>query len=167
MCIVVAPAVAYGIMAASVAVSTYAAYKGQQAQNDAADYNAKMQNYNASVAQAQATSAKEKGKAEEAVIRRQGDQIKGAQRSAFAAAGVEVDSGSALDTLQETTGNVELDALQTRKNAADQAWAYGVDATNYQGQATLSKMSKRSPGMAAGTTLLTGASNMASYMGRS
>jgi hypothetical protein len=52
----------------------------------------------------------------------------GTQRAEFAAQGVDVGSGSAVDVQKDTAYQGEIDALTLRTNAAREAWGYTVEA---------------------------------------
>jgi len=160
MCIPMIAGLAIGAL--GVGMQAYAAKRQVEAQNDAAEYNAQLQERNAQIAEVQAKDAVDRGETEKANLQRRVRQLKGTQRTAFAGSGVLVDQGSAYDVLQDTTEQAEMDSLTIMHNANKEAWGHQVQAGNYTGQAGLSRSSKGSPGLAAGTTLLTGASQLGS-----
>jgi len=71
-------------------------------------------------AQAQEYAAAEtliSGQSRAANIRSQSDQVTGATKAAAAGSGVQVDTGSVLDVIEESAFNIELDALTTESDA--------------------------------------------------
>jgi len=88
--------------------------------------------FNAAIAEEQATDAIARGKEEEDRYRAQVRSRIGTTRAAFASQGVDVGSGSAVDVQADQAYLGELDALQIRNNAAREAWGYRVEATNYR-----------------------------------
>lgn len=90
-------------------------------QRDFADYNADL-------AEARADDAIERGKKEESAFRKKVQQAIGSQRAALAAAGVELDEGSALDIQSETAALGEIDALNIRNNASREAFGFKSQA---------------------------------------
>jgi len=150
------------IGAVGTLVGAFAQKQAVEADNKAMEYNAQMQERNATIAQQQSQDAQIRGQEEETRHRQRVSQLKGTQRSALAASGVQVDTGSAFDVIEDTTRSGELDALSIRHNAGMETWGHQVQSSNYQGQAGLARAQKRSPGMAFGTSLLTGGSRLAS-----
>lgn len=147
--------------AIGVGVSAYGNYQQTKAANSAAEYNAQLQKRNADVADMQAKDAIQRGEVEEKQFRLNVSKLKGQQRAGFGASGAVVDSGSSLDVLKDTAEFGELDALTIRHNAAVEAWGFKNQAANFTGQADLSRLQKRSAGFAAGSTLITGAGQVA------
>jgi len=152
--------VSLAVSAIGVGLQTYSSFQEADARNDAAEYNARINEQNARTAELQAKNATERGQIEEKQHRLRVGQLKGTQRSSFAASGVLVDEGSAFDTLLDTTEFGELDALTIRHNAATEAWNFKNQSSAFKNQATLSRQKKTSPFLGAGATLLTGASKL-------
>lgn len=119
------PAPALGLLVGAIGVGTqaYAAHQETKAQNRANEYNAQMLERNATISRQQAQDAQVRGDEEELRLRQRVGQLKGTQRSALAASGVQVDTGSAYDLLQDTTRAGELDALSSNTMPA---WRPGV-----------------------------------------
>lgn len=138
------------IIAAVVTAATtiYASHE----QSKAADYNAK-------VADVEAENARNKAAYEEQAHRENLKRILSSQQALYGKAGVDM-SGTPLLVMEETAKQGELDALAIR---------YGGDvaAARARSEANLYKMkssSAKSTGyMAAGSSLLTGASKAYSY----
>lgn len=147
--------------AIAAGVAGYGQYANQQAQNAANDYNAKIMQRNAQIANLQAEDAIRRGEEAELQHRRRVAHFKGMQRVAFAESGVVVDEGSPLDTVLDTTQLGEEDAMTIRRNAAREAWGFNMEAGNYAAQGRLSSMKNSSPALAAAPTLLGGAAQSA------
>lgn len=148
MCIPLAAA-AIIMTVAGGAVAAYGQHKQGEYQQDVANYNAK-------VGEQQAQMAEEAGVTAEQQQRTRVRQIMGAQRAAMAGSGAVVDSGSFGNILDDTAKTGELDALTIRSNAARQAWGYrtGAEITRAEGA-----MAKSAGNYAAMGTLLTTAGN--------
>jgi hypothetical protein len=129
------------------------------------EYQAKIDDNNRKVAEWKAADAKARGAKEEASHRVKVAALKGRQRSALAASGVVVDSGSALDILGDTASLGELDALTIRSNAEREAYEHKVDASNLTANAGMKRMGAKNSLIAgkigATTSLLSGAGSVA------
>jgi len=77
---------------------------------------------------------------------------------------VALDSGSALNILEDTDYMGEQDALTVRNNAAKEAWAYRNQAAGALSDSSMlqSRANAESPGMAGFSSLLTSAGSVAS-----
>jgi len=145
-----------------------AAGQRQAAEAKAAEYEyqAKIDENNRNVALWKAADAKARGAKEEAALRVKVAGLKGRQRSALAASGVEVGSGSALDILGDTAALGELDALTIRSNAERESYEQNVVASNLQANAGMKRMGAQNARIAgkigATTSLLSGAGSIAS-----
>jgi hypothetical protein len=111
------------------------AKKAGELEQQAANAQADLSDWNAKVADLQAEDAIQRGAEEEARLRRGVRQLVGAQRAGFAADGVDVGFGSALDVQADTAEQGELDALTIRTNAAREAWGFKVEAQDLRYQA--------------------------------
>lgn len=158
-------------MTAVLALSATGAVLGAQSagtqaasQQSALETQAQTAANNAELSRIQADDALASGGNSESNSRMQTAGLKGSQRAALAANGVVLGEGSALDLLTSTDYMGEVDALTIRDNAAKQAWGYNIQADNYlTNSAQLSKSaSSIDPGKAAGTSLLTGATQVGS-----
>lgn len=148
-----------------------------QANQAAAESQAQLSDYNASVAELQATDAEQRGDEEANKYRAGVRSIIGEQRTGLAASGVEVGSGSALDVQADAAFLGELDALTVKTNAAREAWGFKVQATDLRKRAEITRRegayaaaagedAARAGKIQAGTTLLTsGASLLESRYG--
>lgn len=123
-----------GITAAG---TVYSALK----QHEAGQQAKAIGDFNASIAEQQATDALSRGQVDEERFRQGVRALIGSQRAGFASQGVDVGSGSALATQADASYLGELDALTIRNNAAREAWGYKVQAQDarmggqYQAQA--------------------------------
>lgn len=156
-------------------MSAYGMYaQGQQAkqmgeyQAVVAANNAITAGYNADIQERAASDAEARGRIEEQQQRLRVKQAIGQQRSALAASGVQVDTGSALDVVADTSMFGEMDALTIRSNAEREAYGNRVNAFNYRAQGqnfmaegALSRLAgsnaARNGMWGAGATLLSGA----------
>jgi hypothetical protein len=152
----------------STIVGAAGAKQSADANAAAQNYNAKIQDMNATLAERRARDALDRGQEEEQRKREQAAQILGKQRAAMAANGVDLTFGSPLDTLVSTATLGELDAMTIRKNAANEAYDYRVDAVNNRANATLSRANAKATKTAGnldalGTILSGGAKAYGSY----
>ena len=117
--------------------------------------------YNAAIAERDATAAKAVAEHEASQKRRDTERILGRQRALYGKAGVTME-GSPLELMAETAAEGELDALMIERTGKLRGQRYGEEAT-------LSRMrgasSRRAGYWGAGTTLLTGAGRGASSYG--
>jgi len=100
-----------------------------------AELNAGVHDFNAAALEGQSKDAIARGKEQEYVFRKQIKGVIGSERVNFAAQGVEVSDGSALEVQEDTARQGELDAIQIRVNAAREAWGYSVSAQGEREQA--------------------------------
>ena len=115
-------------------ISSYQQGKQQQAMYN---YQAKVQQENAKIAEQNAAMERQQGIEEARLQRIKSAQAIGSQKTAMAANGVDVTQGTALDVIEDTAAMGELDALQTRYNYERKALAYESQASNYQNQSNL------------------------------
>lgn len=78
--------------------------------------------------EARAAATEKEGFAQETAIRRQKDQVIGQTVSAAAGSGVDVTTGSVLDSIEDSAFNFEMDAMTARTSAANQATAMRQEA---------------------------------------
>lgn len=146
-----------------LALSAYGTYQGSQANKAAFGAQAQVAANNKIIADYQAGQALERGEraASDAGIRK--NQLKGQQRARLAANGVDLGVGSAQEILTDTDYFGEIDQQRIRDNAAREAWGYRTQGANFGADASLmrSRADGEKPMLAAGTTLLTGASRVA------
>jgi hypothetical protein len=149
---------------AGMAMSAVSAMQGSQANKDAANTQAGVSRNNAQIAEWQAQDAILRGSRSASVSRMRSNQLKGTQRAAMAANGVDLGQGSALQILSDTDYFGEIDALTIKDNAAKEAWALRNQAGGFTAEANLmqSRADKEKPWLAAGTSLLGSAGKVAS-----
>ena len=138
--------IAMAAMAAGTAVQAYGQVQEGKAARKAAEYDAANK-------QAQARDAINRGNIEQEQQRQKTEKLKGAQRAAMGASGVDVDSGSYGDVLLDTVTMGEKDAQTIRTNALRSAWGLENDAaiTLFKGEAAEAAGKTRAAG-----TILTG-----------
>lgn len=150
--------------AVGTGMSMYGQSQQAAAQENAAKYQAAVAANNAKIAQRNAQASIEQGQAQEAAQRQKTTNLVGAQRAAFAANGIDVGSGSALDVQSSAAQMGELDALTIRYNAENRAQGFASQAGGYSAQSGLYGMQGASAGAAGGigmtTSLLGGAASM-------
>lgn len=144
----------------STIVGAAGAKKQADASAAAQNYNAKIADMNATLAERRARDALERGRLEEQQKREQVGQLQGKQKAAMAANGVDLTYGSPLDTLVDTAVLGEIDALTIRRSAAREAYDYKVQAMNSTADASLSrsnaKATKSAGNLSAIGTMLSG-----------
>jgi len=141
---------AVGLGIAATGMSAYGAYTQQRAANEAADYQADMDELAAQEAIA-------RGRTEELQHRQRVSQMVGRQRSQLAAGGVAVGEGSAYDIVSQTMSLGNLDSIMIQYNASKEAWSH-------RAQAQLRRNSYVSPLLGATTSILSGASSISNML---
>lgn len=148
-------------LAAGYAYTGYSTYQGRveagKAEERRRKYQAEVAANNAKVAEYNAQDALERGSKLEKQHRLKMSKLQGKQRSVLAAQGIELESGSALDLLDDTAYYGELDALTIRNNAKRDAWKYKVNAQNQAAQSGLLQMQGRDARDAANMNATSGA----------
>lgn len=142
-------AASVGLGAASTAMSAASAYQSSRIQQQVANNNAAMADY-------EAAAAERRGQEEAARIRRAADQTKGLQRNVLAGRGVDLTSGTAAEIQDQTDFFGQLDAIQARENAATEAWGL-----RFQSASTRAAARTQSPTRAAVTSLISGGGTVA------
>jgi hypothetical protein len=128
----------------SASESAQAQAKSAQASAAAALYNANIADQNAAITREQ------KGAATEAFDRSTARTM-GSTVAAYGASGVQVDSGSPMDVLADSTRSAALDRLTLQYN-------YDLKARDYENQAQLNRMNAAN-GLQAATTYASTAGN--------
>jgi len=143
------PTAALSLQGAGAINSTVGSYYAAGAQRSALELQADL-------AEVSAKSTMLAGEREQQRSRLNTAQVKGAQRAAMAANGVDLSSGTANRVLTSTDLVGEVDAQTIAANALRTAWGYRTQGA--QSRATAGAIS---PGMSALTTLMGGASQVA------
>lgn len=147
-------AISSGIGAFSSALAKRAEMQGAA---DIADLNARL-------AETAAQSELRRGQDAVGQATARAGQIKGSQRAALAANGVDLGEGSAAEVLTSTDIMKEEEAHGITAQAVASAWGYRTQATNYQNQARSARASAKSisPLMAGASSLLGSGGQIAS-----
>jgi hypothetical protein len=111
---------------AGTAISAYGTYRGGQEQKRAYEYNAR-------VAQAESVVARQKAEREEEISRLKVRRLMGTQRAMFAAAGVDIGSGTPLSIMVDT-------AVEGEKEAQYIKWGGATEEARFLNEAKLQKM---------------------------
>jgi hypothetical protein len=115
------------IMIGAAVTSAYAA-------NEQGKTSKKIARNNQIMAEYAADDAKKKGEENAIAVRRKGDAIASAQRTRLAAAGLDLNVGTAADLVDTTNFFKDQDVATTRNNAARDAWGYRAQGANYRAQ---------------------------------
>lgn len=105
-----------GTVASGIAQNN-AAKQQAEIQRQQAEYAAKQQEFNAQRARTEADDIAQRASDEERALREKAAQVKGAQRAAAGASGIDAGSGSALNLLQESEMIESQDAANIRYNS--------------------------------------------------
>jgi hypothetical protein len=150
------------------AVSAYGTLMQGQAASSAANAQAAAEEQNARIADEQARDSMRRGAYDELKLRRQMSILQGQQRSALAASGVEVDTGSPLELQEASRREGDQDAAVIRFNAEREAWGHQVQAVNSRNAASAASASGRNAMtgalIGAGTSLLSTAGEYGSLL---
>lgn len=138
-----------GTQTAGVGLQTVGAFTNAYNQRQVNKANARMADW-------AADDAIRRGRLAEGRHRAQTRRMIGSQRAAFAGRGIVASEGSPLDILISTDMMGEIDAATIRENAEREAFGRRVEASNFRAQA-----SANNPFLAGGSTLLTGAGQVA------
>lgn len=128
------------------------------------EYQYRLAQWNAHIAEEQATDAIARGNVEAARVSLRTRTTVAAQRAAAAGSGVDVSSGSAADLQRDSVYLGAIDEATARNNAAREAWGYRVQAWDARNQGELARMGARNTARAerqqSFSTLLTGGSEI-------
>ena len=143
------PTAALVATVASAGFQAYGAYQQSAAEKAAAKYNA-------AVANNQSADARRRGEEEAIRKQREARRLAGAQRTSFAARGIDISAGTAGDIIDETNFFGLTDATTARNNAAREAMGFTNEANLYRTQAR-----NANPLAAAGVSLVGSAGSVA------
>lgn len=151
MCVAL-PVIAMAATAISGGIQAYGQYQQGQVAAQVGRNNQIMAEY-------AAQDATRRGEEEAMQVRRRADQIKGAQRSRMAAAGLDLGVGTAAELQDQTDFFGQIDQNTARDNAKREAWSNRVQGANAnaQGQAA-----KQQANLSAFSTVLASAGNVSS-----
>ncbi len=142
--------------AASITTSGLGAFMGAVNSFATARNEKSAANANATQADYAAADAQYRGNLELQKVQRAGEQVKGAQRAHFGAAGVDLTEGSPLAILTDTDYFNALDQNTVKDNTAKEVYGFRVAGANYRSQANAIN-----PWLSAGTSALAGAGQVA------
>jgi len=152
------------LMAAGMGMQAISQYRQGQYAASQAKANARISDYNADVAEANAEAIKQKSIFDQLRALRRGEKIIGKQRAKMGVSGAVMSEGAPADVLAEqgfeNAMDVALIGYEGMVGAAQQknaASLYRFEAANYLQQA---KNAKRAGKVGAATTLLTGFGSM-------
>lgn len=162
------PTLATAASIGSTAIGAFGSIQSSQAAKAAAGYNAQIAENNAKTQTQNADFAGAVGEQNTAVAGAQTKARVGATLAAQGASGVDVNSGSAIDTRASEAKLGMLNELNIRSEAARQAYGYQTGAASATGQAALDKAQEgydtTSGYLSAGSTVLGGIGKVSPYM---
>lgn len=146
-------AIAYGVAAV---VGAYSAYSASEQSKAAANYQEDVNRNNAKMAEYAAVDAENRGARDIEESNKRARAMRGAQEARLASNGLMLDSGSALNILEDTDLLAEADARLIRDNARREAWGYRVQGQNFNSSANMYRSAAKNerPGLSAASSLL-------------
>ncbi len=155
-----------GLSALSGVTGAVGSLEQGQAQAEAAKYNANIEKQNAAISLQNANIAGQAGEAQAAKQEMRTRAEVGAIKANQAAAGIDVNQGSAVDVRSSASELGQLDAMTIRSNAARQAYGYRNQAASETAASTLSDYTAKNASTAgaigAASTFLGGAAQAGS-----
>ncbi len=139
-----------GLDVVSNALTTYANMKAAKNQ---AEYEAKVDEQNKSIALQQEMATGQQGAMQQSQIRQQAKQVTGAQKTGYAASGLDIQAGSPLAAISDTAYKSGQDVATSRYNTALNMWGLQQQANEYQDQANSARIAGKNKSTSA---LLTG-----------
>lgn len=158
------PGLLLGAQSVSAAYGTVGSYFAAQEQKSALNSQAALEDINARLADRNVKQALRSGQLREQQSRLQNAALKSSQKVSLAANGVDLGSDSAVALLTTTDVYGEIDANEIARSALQEAWGYRNQAVNARNTADIARGRARGTNalLTAGTTLLTGATDVAS-----
>lgn len=154
-----------GAQAFGVGMSSVGAIFGAVMQKDMLRSQARLADINAGISDNNARNIVSAGTVEESRVKLAGSQAKATQRAQLGASGVDIaGSPTALARLTGTDVITEVDANTVRANATRAAWGQRFEAGNMRRAAVAARAtaSSISPGLVGATSLINGATAVAS-----
>lgn len=128
------------------------------------NYQAQVAMNNAAISRQNADAALESGNYSESIQRIKTGKLVGAQKTAYAANGIDVASGSAQDVMNSDAAMGEMDAQMLRYNAMREAYGYKQQAGQFEAEASMDRQAGRGKllggVLSAGSSLLGGATSL-------
>ena len=148
----------------SAVSSAGSAYLSSQSAKLNAEARARMAGINARIAELNAQSIQMQGQREAGSLSLRAGQIKGSQRAALAANGVDLGEGSAAEVQTSTDLLKEIDMHTATSNALARAWGARMDGLNATIEGTVANATAGaiSPAFSGSMSLLGSASTVAS-----
>ena len=157
--------IAIGAAVAGTALSAYGSYEAGQAQKGEATYQAAVARNNEQIANQNANYAEQAGRAKAEAQGLKGAATGGHLKASQAASGIEVNTGSAVDTQVSQREGAQLDTETVMSNSNLQAYGYRTQATNFEAEAGLkdteAAQAETAGDIGAVSSLLSGASGTA------
>ena len=122
---------------ASTALGVVSSVQQGKQQQAMYNYQAKVAEENAKIAQKNAATERQTGIEEARLQRIKTLQAVGSQQTAMAANGMDVTQGTSLDIIEDTAAMGELDALQIQTNYERKALSYEQQAMNFENEANM------------------------------
>jgi len=146
-------------------MSAMGARSAASAQKTSLNAEAALEDTNAKIAEMNAQSAIVAGQREEQKSRIATSQLKGSQKVALAANGIQLDgdpTSTANNILTSTDTLGEIDANTTAANAIRSAWGYRIEETNHKNNALMKRATAKqtSPNSSFATSLLGSATSL-------
>lgn len=157
------PNTSLALQGSGAGIATVGSYFSALGQKTSLGAQANVADINAQMSEDEAQAALLAGQKEQQGILLKGAQTKSSQRTSLAANGVDLGVGSALNVQDSTDVLTQVDANQASTNAIRAAFGYRTQGVGYKNTALLDRAqaSSVSPWLAAGGTLLTSASSIA------
>lgn len=157
------PVIALAVI--STAAAAYGQYQQGEAASKSARYNAKMEDYNATLADQQAADAKERGNIVGNQIQNDTAKTLAEGNASFAAGNVDLTSGSVKYWQLDTAAGSARDVATAHANAAQEAAGFMAQGWNARASSRLTRAQGRQARTAgainAGSSLLAGAAQTA------
>lgn len=144
--------------------SAIGSYFSAESQKSSLKFQADMAEINARLSETSAQQELLKGERQVGALTLRAGQVKGAQRAAMAANGIDLGVGNAAEVLASTEILKEVDKNTITANAVRDAWGFRLQGTNYQNEALMkrSAASTVSPMASVASSLLGSAGSVAS-----
>lgn len=152
------------MLALGAITSAYGAFAAARSTQIQLDLQADLALINARLSESSAQQSLIAGQRQVQAQRLKTAQLKGSQRAALAASGVDLQEGSAANILRTTDVMGEIDADTIEYNAVRAAWGYRTQRANSIAAATMARANADSANpLAAGTASLLGSAGSVAY----
>jgi hypothetical protein len=144
-----------GAAAVSAGIQIYGIYSGAQAAKREARYNAKIAKQNQKIAKEQAKDIVARGAEAEKTLEQDAIRFADEQLLTFAGSGIDIRSGVAQQTIEDTARLSAADIITLKHNVERDVWATEVGIVSSQAETQLSKIRARSAQRAANIQIAT------------